>query len=210
MRLGCTSLDRCRLASDEVAQSLARAAVKGVEQLIQRDERVGIALPDQPTAGDRLVAGRSGLQGDVAVGASRERVLVHVGHRPVVQRGEVRVQGDLHLGLSVIGQSDPVDGPDDRGSDHHLVACDQTAGVLEVEPHRVRVAPAEEQHDEDDDGHPQRPQRKDPSDHALPSWIRSGYLLAVKSLSPIEMVPQLPGRPLLVRNLPRTADAAPL
>ena len=65
-----------------------------------------------------------------------------------VQRRELVVDRDLHLGLAVVAQLDALDLARGRAPDADEVARDELAGVLEHEAVRVRVVAREDDHEE--------------------------------------------------------------
>ena len=86
---------------------------------------------------------------------------------------ELAIDGDLDLGLAVVGELDLVDGADRLAADQDLVALDELAAGLEQEPVLVAaVAAAEEDEgDRDDDEH----QRAERGDSAYPAAAPDGW-----------------------------------
>src|SRR3954454_7017480 len=80
--------------------------------------------------------------------------------RALGRRREAAVDGDLDLGLVVVGQRDVADRSDAAPADLHVVVLEELARVLEAQAIRRRVAVAHQDHGDDGDDGQQRDDRE--------------------------------------------------
>ena len=155
-RLDALAVQRCVLAPDQLLQTLARARVEGVEQLVEVDRSGRLVGADAPAVGDLVGVVAARLQRHVAVGDTRQRRRADRRDGALVQRREIVVDRHLHDGLRAVVELDALDRPDGPAADAHLVALHELAGVVERRRDLVAAAAAEhhQRHEQNGAGNP--------------------------------------------------------